>query len=138
MKKLVFILILFFAANVQAQPIPVLPYITQYIRGLLNDPNATEARDTLELGEAHDPNFASVNILGNHFNVATKKTPSGVSDTGTKGDLAWDENYIYGCIETNTWRRIAWATWAGVEGYMMIYEDSNTMVFEDGNTMVFD
>jgi len=44
------------------------------------------------------------------INIATK-TPSSASDTGTTGDIAWDSNYIYICTATNTWKRVAIATW---------------------------
>ena len=42
--------------------------------------------------------------------VATK-TPSSASDTGTTGQIAWDADYIYVCVATDTWKRVAIATW---------------------------
>jgi len=138
MKKLIIILILIFSGVVEAQSLATKTYYTSFIETLFDDPNATIARNTLELGEAHDPNFLSINILGDHINIATKKTPASSSASGTKGDLAWDENYFYGCIATDTWRRIPWTIWGVVSGEIMIYEDGDTMVFEDGNTMVYD
>ena len=44
------------------------------------------------------------------FNIATQ-TPSSASATGEAGDIAWDSNYIYVCVATNTWKRVAIATW---------------------------
>lgn len=44
------------------------------------------------------------------INIATK-TPSSASDTGTTGDVAWDSSYIYVCVATNTWKRVAISTW---------------------------
>ena len=43
--------------------------------------------------------------------INTSKTPSSASATGTTGQVAWDSNYIYTCVATNTWKRAAIATW---------------------------
>jgi hypothetical protein len=45
------------------------------------------------------------NLISNDF------TPSSATDTGTKGQIAYDDNYIYVCVETNTWKRSALTTW---------------------------
>lgn len=41
----------------------------------------------------------------------TAKTPASASATGTTGQIAWDTNYVYVCVATNTWKRAALATW---------------------------
>ena len=38
-------------------------------------------------------------------------TPTSGSDTGKKGEIAWDENYIYVCVATDTWKRTALTSW---------------------------
>ena len=43
--------------------------------------------------------------------VIPTKTPSSASDTGTTGEIAWDADYIYVCIATDTWVRSPLATW---------------------------
>lgn len=43
--------------------------------------------------------------------ISTSKTPSSASDTGTQGQIAWDSGFIYVCTATNTWKRVAIATW---------------------------
>lgn len=43
--------------------------------------------------------------------VRTINTPGSATATGTKGDICWDTNYIYICIATNIWQRVAHATW---------------------------
>ncbi len=43
--------------------------------------------------------------------VSTAKTPASATDTGTAGTICWDANYIYVCTATNTWKRVAIATW---------------------------
>lgn len=39
------------------------------------------------------------------------KTPASASATGTTGTISWDANYIYICTATDTWKRVAIATW---------------------------
>jgi len=39
------------------------------------------------------------------------QTPASASATGTTGMIRWDANYIYVCTATNTWKRVAIATW---------------------------
>lgn len=43
--------------------------------------------------------------------IATAKTPASATAAGTTGEIAWDADYIYVCIATNTWKRVAIATW---------------------------
>jgi hypothetical protein len=43
--------------------------------------------------------------------VTTAKTPASASAAGTQGMHAWDANFIYVCTATNTWKRVAIATW---------------------------
>ncbi len=38
-------------------------------------------------------------------------TPAAASATGTAGQFAWDTNYIYVCVATDTWKRVAISTW---------------------------
>ncbi len=38
-------------------------------------------------------------------------TPSSASDTGTAGTVTWDANFMYVCTATDTWKRVAIATW---------------------------
>ena len=39
------------------------------------------------------------------------KTPSSSTDTGVKGDIVYDDNYIYICVATNSWIRAARVSW---------------------------
>lgn len=45
------------------------------------------------------------------FNLSVSKTPASASATGTTGDIAWDASFIYVCTATDTWERVAIATW---------------------------
>jgi len=44
-------------------------------------------------------------VSSNHY------TPLSASDTGTTGQIVWDAEYVYVCINTNTWKRSALSTW---------------------------
>ncbi len=37
--------------------------------------------------------------------------PATTGATGTAGDIRYDADYIYVCTATNTWKRVAIATW---------------------------
>ncbi len=52
-----------------------------------------------------------LDINNDKFRVRTAKTPSSASGTGNVGDICWDASYIYICTATNTWKRVAIATW---------------------------
>ena len=43
--------------------------------------------------------------------ISNSKTPSSASDTGQAGQICWDTNYLYVCVSTNTWKRIALSSW---------------------------
>jgi hypothetical protein len=45
------------------------------------------------------------------INIPNDSAPSSASDTGAKGQIKWDVNYIYICTATDTWKRTAIATW---------------------------
>ena len=43
--------------------------------------------------------------------VIDSNPPATASSVGTAGTIAWDASYIYICVATNTWKRVAIATW---------------------------
>lgn len=43
--------------------------------------------------------------------ILTTRTPASASAAGTAGTVCWDSSYIYVCTATNTWKRVAIATW---------------------------
>lgn len=50
-------------------------------------------------------------ISGDRLRIANAKTPATSGAAGTAGDICWDASYLYICTATNTWRRVAHATW---------------------------
>lgn len=49
--------------------------------------------------------------LGLNMGTAGVGVPASASATGVKGDISFDASYIYICTATNTWKRVAIATW---------------------------
>lgn len=49
-------------------------------------------------------------IQTNSLQVASQ-TPASANATGTTGEITWDSQYIYVCIATDTWRRVAISVW---------------------------
>lgn len=43
--------------------------------------------------------------------IASFKTPASAGAVGALGDIAWDGNYLYVCVNTNSWKRAALAAW---------------------------
>ena len=54
---------------------------------------------------------APIDVAGNTIRIRTARTPASATATGSVGEVCWDESYLYICTATNTWRRIAHATW---------------------------
>jgi hypothetical protein len=64
-----------------------------------------------DVGIATTSPTQKLDVNDDSIRVRTAKTPSSASDTGTAGQIAWDANYIYVCTATDTWKRVAIATW---------------------------
>lgn len=65
-------------------------------------------------------NFANISDIGfdaGNVNVqgslvlANVYVPTANTSTGTAGQIAWDNEHIYICIATDTWRRANISTW---------------------------
>ncbi len=45
------------------------------------------------------------------YGIASSAPPASATAAGTTGTITWDSSYIYVCVATNTWKRVAIATW---------------------------
>lgn len=54
---------------------------------------------------------ANLDISGDHINIATLKTPASATDSGTRGDICWNTDYMFVCVATDKWERAAISTW---------------------------
>ena len=43
--------------------------------------------------------------------TASGSAPASATSTGSAGTIAYDANYVYICIATNTWKRVAISSW---------------------------
>ena len=43
--------------------------------------------------------------------VSANSAPANASSTGTAGTIAWDGDYVYVCVATDTWKRANLSTW---------------------------
>ena len=71
--------------------------------------NALTATTAGTVTTAAQPAITSLGTLTS-LKVATS-TPASAGATGTTGTIAWDASYIYVCTATDTWKRVAIATW---------------------------
>lgn len=55
--------------------------------------------------------FTALGTTGDHVLVQTSQTPASVGASGTTGEIAWDANYIYVCVASNSWKRVLISTW---------------------------
>lgn len=73
--------------------------------------NATASTDLLSFASTGAATFSS-SVTAADFRLSALNTaPASASATGTTGEIRIDANYIYVCTATNTWKRVAIATW---------------------------
>jgi len=63
--------------------------------------------------------------------------PAGPSSVGVLGQIAEDDDYLYICIATDTWKRVQIDTWIAVETYLLM-EDDNFLLTEDDGKLVLE
>lgn len=54
--------------------------------------------------------FSGQAVAG-QLRVTAPVVPSATGDVGTAGEIVWDSSNIYVCVATNSWKRVAIATW---------------------------
>jgi hypothetical protein len=50
-------------------------------------------------------------LFDGKFWITNPETPASAAAAGEAGQIAWDANFVYVCVATNTWKRVAIATW---------------------------
>lgn len=68
------------------------------------------AAGTVEVNNGTAGTFRDL-IVRNLRMASPTLVPASASATGSAGQIAWDADYIYVCTATNTWKRVAIATW---------------------------
>jgi hypothetical protein len=92
-----------------------------------------------ELSNISDANTRTWTVADANGTVVLRNTtmPSNPTDTGTVGQMAWDDQYIAWVISTDRWVRAEGFSWAVSED-TMIYENGDTMLYENGDEMLFE
>ena len=55
--------------------------------------------------------IAGGNVIATGLILSNSNTPESPTSPGTKGQIAWDADYMYVCISNGTWRRTALTSW---------------------------
>ena len=65
-----------------------------------------------QVAEISATGFSTNNITaGGKLYITNPETPASASSACTVGQQAWDTNFHYVCVATNTWKRAALSTW---------------------------
>jgi hypothetical protein len=76
-----------------------------------NAPDLSLSRATTNTLQVGDGGSNANGIVSAASYRAPLTTPASATATGTTGTIVWDANYIYIATGTNTWKRVAIATW---------------------------
>lgn len=63
------------------------------------------------VGIGTDAPAVKLDVNADSVRVRTAKTPASAGVAGVAGQIAWDASFLYVCTATNTWRRVAHASW---------------------------
>lgn len=79
-------------------------------------PKSGKAKNTdyvaIALAWNGDSGSRLANLLAyDRIRLTVSRTPASAAATGTTGEICWDSSYIYVCVATNTWKRVAISTW---------------------------
>ena len=90
----------------------VLTQVLLFNQNVLKLQKTTMQRSAVYVGSGEVPDGYNVQIdpEGDVANIVD--APASATATGTMGQTAYDSNYFYVCIATNTWKRVALSTWS--------------------------
>lgn len=69
------------------------------------------ARTVTEYVNQADSNEPGIDVDAKAIRIRHAGTPCSASSVGMKGEIRWDANYLYICVATDTWKRVALSTW---------------------------
>ena len=55
--------------------------------------------------------ITALDVNDNAIRISNSSTPSSSGALGAQGEIRWDSNYIYICVSTDTWKRVALSSW---------------------------
>lgn len=85
------------------------------IRAVQDNVVLTRAGNTLafraSLDEIPVGLFTAAPLVNTEQLIVATDPPASASATGTEGTITWDSGFLYVCVATDTWCRVAIATW---------------------------
>jgi hypothetical protein len=78
-------------------------------RNIRNNLNA--ARQEITELQANVSYAPKITYVSNNVNGSVD-IPTSTADSGVRGQMAFDNNYVYICVAANTWRRANLSTWS--------------------------
>ena len=63
--------------------------------------------------------------------------PSVSTDTCVLGQYAAETGWLYACVDTNSWERVALSTWVGVPSYLLL-EIGDFILLETGDKILLE
>ena len=72
---------------------------------------STTTTGALTIAVAGDFPTLNQNTTGQARGITTGAVPASASATGVAGTVAWESGFLYVCVATDTWERVAIATW---------------------------
>jgi hypothetical protein len=69
------------------------------------------ASKNVSIGPLNDDRGLILDVRSDSMGIQTPKTPATQTSAGVIGQICWDVDYIYVCVDTNFWKRTALATW---------------------------
>jgi len=82
--------------------------IKNYISGIVTA--GTRFLGTIDDATSATENFSAA-AIGTYLSGTKVTPPASAGDTGTAGDYAVTSGFAYFCVATDTWERVAIATW---------------------------
>lgn len=89
----------------------ILTQVLLFNQNVLELQKTTMQRSAVYVGTDDVPDGYNVWINPNGDAVNVVDAPASATATGTIGQTAYDTNYFYVCIATNTWKRVALSAW---------------------------
>src|SRR5690625_2374967 len=68
-------------------------------------------RRTANVGIGTDQPTAKLDVNGSSIRLRDSKTPNTSTSSGFKGEICYDDDFMYVCIADDTWKRSALETW---------------------------
>ena len=63
------------------------------------------------IGTSANDGAAKLDLASGNMRMRVARTPASAAASGNIGEICWDASFLYVCTATNTWKRVAIATW---------------------------